>query len=125
MPNPNEKSPVEAPTSTEQIEHLPSNSDHQPTAEGSVLSKPRRPKIFHIEVNKEDPDTLHTLCGLSWPRHRTVHPTAMQGEQNKQFCLNCRQLTGLNNDLKATEQRVLKIKQTMDSLNRFMNGDDL
>lgn len=117
-----EKSPVEAATSTEPKQvHLPNGcSDNQPTA--STATKRRRPGqrgYFHTPVYIDDPEFIHTLCGERFPRRTATYAKDAPNDP-RPFCPACANLQGLQRDLDATRQRAEEIHQAMITLALYL-----
>ena len=73
------------------------------TASTATATRPRRPLVFHAQVRNDDPNTVHALCGITWPRRRAVSARQAPGEPGV-FCDDCSNLGRLNRDLGGGDQ---------------------
>lgn len=98
------KNPAPAATGTGQNENLGEHSmTTDTTGSTATATRPRRPLVFHAQVRNDDANTVHALCGITWPRRRAVSARQAPGEPGV-FCADCHTLGLLNDDLGSGNQ---------------------
>lgn len=89
MPNPNEKSPAGAPTPTEQIEHLPSNSDKENTSPMGHLHLFNRGKSTGIHHRHYCGSTAPIDESITFVASRSATVNALHQNTGLQICHDC------------------------------------
>lgn len=119
-----QKSPTPAATGAGRSENL-STGISTPNSTGSpeTATKPPRPRVFHLPANEDDPDTIHTLCGKSWPRHRAVRGSGETGRL-KRDCEHCIYLDRLEQDLRKIEQQNIEFMVAIQIVRKYLGGGD-
>jgi hypothetical protein len=98
----NEKTVDVAATTTTAVNNEQAVQTSNPTGSTATATKPHRPLVFHAQVRKDDPNTVHALCGITWPRRRAISTRQAPGEPGA-FCDDCSNLGRLNHDLGGGE----------------------
>lgn len=112
MPNPNEKSPVEAPTSTEQIEHLPSNSDKETTSPMGHLHLFNRGKSTGIHHRHYCGSTAPIDESITFVASRSAAVNALQQNTGLQICHDC--IAEQNAQARARKQQQERMQRAND-----------
>jgi hypothetical protein len=99
-------------------------STPNPSGSLETATKPPRPLLFHTEVNRGDPDTTHTLCGITWPRRRTVG-RGDSVDRPGTFCDDCRLLEEIGHELRSIEQSNVEIMAAMKIFRKYLGGGEL
>lgn len=99
------------------------NNDQAVRTSDSSSPKRRRPLVFHNQAPDTDENTIHTLCGESFPRRYARLASGTGEPVQKVYCPKCQTLAELDGQLNREQDRLSKIAAAVEFLRRQIEGE--